>query len=125
MRNLKPKKPTLRSGKRVRPVVSPLRPQGDSRLGQHAENRNGSNGNGNGQHAAERVDLAERVKDLLRLAREQGHLTYGEIADALPRDLVTAEDMDGVLTKFRNLEIEIIDPAEIERGGARGHDFIE
>src|SRR6185369_1221461 len=33
-----------------------------------------------GAHAAE---LAEKVKELVRLAQEQGYLTYGDINDAL------------------------------------------
>src|SRR5439155_10469139 len=48
--------------------------------------------------------------------KEQGHLTYDDVNDALPDDLVTPEDLDQVLTKLRNLEIEIIDPAEVDRG---------
>ncbi len=62
------------------------------------------------------LDLTEKVKDLLRLAREQGHLTYDDINDALPDDLVTHEDLDQVLTKLRSLDIEVIDPAEVDRG---------
>ncbi len=62
------------------------------------------------------VDLTEKVKELVRLAKEQGHLTYEDVNDALPDDLITAADLDQVLTKLRGLEIEIIDPAEVERG---------
>ena len=62
------------------------------------------------------LDLTEKVKDLLRLAKEQGHLTYDDVNDALPDDIVTAEDLDHVYTKLRNLEIEVIDPAEVDRG---------
>ncbi len=62
------------------------------------------------------LDLTEKVKDLLRLAKEQGHLTYDDVNDALPDDIVTPEDLDQVYTKLRNLEIEVIDPAEVDRG---------
>src|SRR5579863_1467041 len=62
------------------------------------------------------VDLTEKVKDLVRLAKEQGHLTYEEVNDALPDDIITPVDLDQVLTKLRALEIEVIDPAEVERG---------
>jgi RNA polymerase primary sigma factor len=62
------------------------------------------------------VDITEKVKDLLRLAKEQGHLTYDDVNDALPDDIVTPEDLDQVYTKLRNLEIEVIDPAEVDRG---------
>ena len=35
------------------------------------------------------LDLTQKVKDLLRLAKEQGHLTYDDLSDALPDDAVT------------------------------------
>ena len=61
------------------------------------------------------LDLAQKVKDLLRLAGEQGHLTYDDLNNALPDDIATPADLDHVLTKLRSLEIEIIDAAEVER----------
>ena len=62
------------------------------------------------------VDLTEKVRDLLRLAREQGHLTYDDVNDALPDHLVTAQDLDQVHSKLRAMEIDVIDPAELEQG---------
>src|SRR2546423_7476568 len=34
--------------------------------------------------AAHAAELTEKVKELVRLAQEQGYLTYGDINDALP-----------------------------------------
>jgi len=62
------------------------------------------------------LDLTEKVRDLLRLAREQGHLTYDDVNDALPDHLVTAEDLDQVHSKLRAMEIDVVDPAELDRG---------
>jgi RNA polymerase primary sigma factor len=62
------------------------------------------------------LDLTQKVKDLLRLAKEQGHLTYEDLNNALPDDVATPADLDQVLTKLRGLEVEIIDAAEVERG---------
>jgi RNA polymerase primary sigma factor len=62
------------------------------------------------------LDLTEKVKDLLRLAREQGHLTYEDLTAAFPENTTTPADLDHVLEKLRNLEIEIVDSAEVERG---------
>ena len=61
------------------------------------------------------VDLTEKVKELLRLAQEQGYLTYNDINDSLPDSIVSAEEMDEVLIKLRNLEVEIVDQAEVDR----------
>ena len=65
--------------------------------------------------SASGVDLTEKVKELLRLAQEQGYLTYDDINDALPDQVVTPEDLDEIYTKLGNLEVEIVDQAEVDR----------
>jgi RNA polymerase primary sigma factor len=60
------------------------------------------------------VDLTEKIKELIRLAQEQGHLSYDDINDALPDNIVTPEDLDEIYTKLRNLDIEIVDQAEVD-----------
>src|ERR1051326_5281439 len=60
-------------------------------------------------------EIAEKIKELVRLAQEQGYLTYGDINDALPDALVTAEDLDDIYIKLRNLEVDIVDQAEVDR----------
>ena len=65
---------------------------------------------------ASRADeIAEKVKDLVRLAQEQGYLTYGDINDALPSTLVSPDELDEIYIKLRNLEVEIVDQAEVDR----------
>ena len=61
------------------------------------------------------VDLTEKVKELLRLAQEQGYLTYNDINDALPDTIVSADELDEIYIKLRNLEVEIVDQAEVDR----------
>jgi RNA polymerase primary sigma factor len=61
------------------------------------------------------VDLTEKVKELVRLAQEQGYLTYNDINDALPDNIVSAEELDEIYIKLRNLEVEIVDQAEVDR----------
>ncbi len=60
-------------------------------------------------------DLTEKIKELVRLAQEQGYLTYGDINDALPDGVVTPEDLDEIYIKLRNLDVEIVDQAEVDR----------
>src|SRR3989475_2362908 len=60
-------------------------------------------------------DLTEKIKELVRLAQEQGYLTYNDINDALPDSLISAEELDDIYVKLRNLEIEIVDQAEVDR----------
>ena len=61
------------------------------------------------------VDLTEKVRELVLLAKEQGHLTYDDINDALPDNVLSPDDLDQIYTKLANLEIEIVDPAEVDR----------
>jgi RNA polymerase primary sigma factor len=61
------------------------------------------------------VDLTEKIKELVRLAQEQGYLTYSDINDALPDTMITPEDLDEIYSKLRNLEVEIVDQAEVDR----------
>ena len=62
------------------------------------------------------LDLTAKVKDLVRLATEQGHLTHDDLNDALPDDVISPADLDQILSKLRALEIDIIDASEVERG---------
>ena len=59
-------------------------------------------------------DVTEKVKELVRLAQEQGHLTYDDINDALPDNIVTPEILDEVYTKLAALDVEIVDQAEVD-----------
>ena len=61
------------------------------------------------------LDLTEKVKELVRLAQEQGYLTYNDLNDALPDTLITPEDLEEVFIRLRNLDIEIVDQAEVDR----------
>src|SRR5260370_36897864 len=61
------------------------------------------------------VEVAEKIKELVRLAQDQGHLTYGDINDALPDTLLTPETLDDIYVKLRSLEIEIVGQAEVDR----------
>ena len=70
-------------------------------------------------HAAGAVgksaEIAEKIKELVRLAQEQGYLTYGDINDALPDTLISPEELDEIYIQLRNLEVDIVDQAEVDR----------
>src|SRR5881394_1877229 len=61
------------------------------------------------------VDLAEKIRELLILAKEQGHLTYDDINDTLPETVVTPDELDQIYSKLKNLEVDIVDQAEVDR----------
>ena len=61
------------------------------------------------------IEIGQKVKELLRLAHEQGYLTYNDISDALPEGLIGPEGLDEIHVKLRSLEVEIVDQAEVDR----------
>ena len=77
------------------------------------DSANGRSRNG-ALSAAAPADFSQITRELIRLAQEQGHLTYNDISDALP-DHVTEPQLDEVFGKLRSLEIEIVDQAEVDR----------
>ena len=60
------------------------------------------------------VDLTEKVKELVALAREQGYLTYDDIDDVLAESHLSPDDLDTIYTRLGSLDIEIVDQAEVE-----------
>src|SRR5947207_3090780 len=60
-------------------------------------------------------DLSEKIKDLIRLAREQGYLTFDDVHEALPETLISADGLAEVYRTLGNLEIEIIDQSDVDR----------
>jgi RNA polymerase primary sigma factor len=61
------------------------------------------------------VELQEKIKELVRLAQEQGYLTYNDIGDAFAEHSISADEMDEVYLKLRNLDVEMVDQAEVDR----------
>jgi RNA polymerase primary sigma factor len=61
------------------------------------------------------VDLAEKIRELLRLAKEQGHLSHDDINDALAETTVTADALDQIYSKLNSLEVEVVEQAEVDR----------
>jgi RNA polymerase primary sigma factor len=66
-------------------------------------------------HQDKNTEIAEKLKELVRLAQEQGYLTYNDINEALPDTLISPEELDDIYIKLRNLEVEIVDQAEVDR----------
>jgi RNA polymerase primary sigma factor len=75
--------------------------------------------------AGRSAELAEKIKELVRLAQEQGHLTSNDLHEVLPENQSTPEQLDEVLAKLRELEIEIVDPAEVDGGKPEDDDEVE
>jgi len=61
------------------------------------------------------VDLQERVRDMVKLAKEQGYVTYDDINEALPENMADPEEMEQLINRLRSMEVDIIDASEVDR----------
>src|SRR3954471_15063346 len=52
-----------------------------------------------------------RLKNLITLGKERGFLTYSEINDHLPDDLVDAEQIEAIISTFGDMGIQVYDQA--------------
>ena len=52
-----------------------------------------------------------RLRNLIKLGKERGFLTYAEVNDHLPDDLVDAEQIESIITTFGDMGIQVFDQA--------------
>ncbi len=57
----------------------------------------------------------EEVKQLISLGKEKGFLTYEELNNALPADVLSSDQLDHIMVMFGEMDIEVIDPEEAGR----------
>ncbi|MBV9658314.1 MAG: RNA polymerase sigma factor RpoD [Verrucomicrobia bacterium] len=65
--------------------------------------------------AHDAADLQEKIRELIKLAKEQGYLTFEDINEALPPTLTDGDDLDAVLTQLRGMEFDIIEASDVDR----------
>ncbi len=60
-------------------------------------------------------EVQSALRDLIRLAREQDHLTWDDFNEALPPGGVTPDLLDEMVSRLNALEIRLVEAAEVER----------
>ena len=60
-------------------------------------------------------EVQARIRELIKLAKEQGYLTFDDLNEALPEGITDADELDLILTRLRRLEIDIIEASEVDR----------
>ena len=83
-----------------------------------ALNGNGATGTAENQGLgiwAQSPEKQERLRELIKLAREQGYLTYDDLHEALPETVTKPEQVEAVLIFLRNFEIDVIEASEVDR----------
>jgi RNA polymerase primary sigma factor len=56
----------------------------------------------------------EEFEDLIEEGKDRGYITYREINDALPEEVVDPEVLDELIMMFRDLDIDVVDDANLE-----------
>jgi RNA polymerase primary sigma factor len=64
----------------------------------------------------------EELDRLISMGKQKGFLTYDEVNDALPSDIVSLDQLDDIMMMFGSMDIDIVDsakqgrlPSEVER----------
>jgi RNA polymerase primary sigma factor len=63
--------------------------------------------------------LNERIRNLIRLSKEQSFLTYKDINEALPDSVNNPDEIENIISILQNLEVEILDDDQVEAFKAR------
>ncbi|MEM7697993.1 MAG: RNA polymerase sigma factor RpoD [Verrucomicrobiota bacterium] len=64
--------------------------------------------------ALDSAEFQPIVRDLIRLAKEQGHLTFDDLNEALPDTQTDLELMDELISRLRTMKFRIVDSAEVD-----------
>jgi len=60
-------------------------------------------------------EIQIRLRELIKLAKEQGYLTFDDLNEALPDGITDANELDAILTRLRRMEIDVIDASDVDR----------
>ncbi len=61
----------------------------------------------------------KEVKKLIDLGKEKGYLTYDDVNDMLPAEVVSPDQIDDVMSIFGEMDIEVVDANQrVTLGGA-------
>ena len=63
--------------------------------------------------------VQEKIKELIRQAQEQGYLTYDDIHDVLPHDVIDPTDYEEIMERLRGMQFDIIDASDVDTYGER------
>jgi RNA polymerase primary sigma factor len=59
-------------------------------------------------------DVQDKLRELVRLAKEQGYLTYDDVNEALPDNMSDPDEMETIMNRLRQMEIEIVDASDVD-----------
>ncbi len=80
-----------------------------------ANHSNGSTGTNGDSPSIVAGATQGRIRELIKLAKEQGYLTFDDLNEALPPEVTDPDELDLILIRLRKLEISIIEASEVDR----------
>ncbi|HJX97563.1 MAG TPA: RNA polymerase sigma factor RpoD [Chthoniobacterales bacterium] len=60
-------------------------------------------------------EIQTRLRELIKLAKEQGYLTFDDLNEALPEGITDANELDAILTRLRRMDIDVIEASDVDR----------
>ena len=63
--------------------------------------------------------FAKKVRELTLKATDQGYLTYGDVNEVLPNDMINPADHEVLIERLRDMNIDIIDESDVDNYNAR------
>ncbi len=60
-------------------------------------------------------EVKEKLKVLIKLAKEQGYVTWDDLNEMLPPGVADPDELDSIVTHLQMLRIDIINPSEVDR----------
>src|SRR5215467_13807965 len=70
---------------------------------------------------SEETKLGE-LDRLISMGKQKGFLTYDEVNDALPADIVSLDQLDDIMMMFGSMDIDIVDSAKAGRLPSEVHE---
>jgi RNA polymerase primary sigma factor len=63
-------------------------------------------------HGSKDLNRSAAMRNLIRAGQNKGYLSYDEVNDILPDDMVSADELDGVITVLKDKDIKIVESEE-------------
>lgn len=70
-------------------------------------------------------EIQDKIRELIKLAKEQEYLTYDDVNEVLPNDLVDPNDVEAILDRLRKMEFDVIDASEVDSYRDRKKDAVD
>jgi RNA polymerase primary sigma factor len=109
-----------KSSTKVAEVKTPSKPEKhsatkDAKVSAESSEQPKTKGKDANKRRIDTPEIQEKIRELIKLAKEQDYLTYDDINEILPNDLVDPDDVEAIMERLRNMEFDIIDASEVDR----------